>query len=185
MQADWVIKGKGMARDSRGTGTTPHSATFAVAPRQAGGDRDPTRGTRIGEDQGMDPERGDTGSRTTTGEPSGMMTRSRTTAGGNRGVAVINGATTENLEEPHEDDTDIGHLIIQSFNTCGLRRRLEDPVFMESIKQYHLTLLSETHLDNGDNEFVSEKLSEYNLGVKFKNRRALATHRSGGVMYYL
>ena len=29
--------------------------------------------------------------------------------------------------------------------------------------------------------FVSEKLSEFNLGVTFKHRRALATHRSGGL----
>ena len=75
----------------------------------------------------------------------------------------------------------VGHLKIQCFNVGGLKGRLDDPEFRAVLKDYDLTLLSETHLDDADNDLVSEKLRSVNLSVKFKNRKALSTYRSGGL----
>ena len=77
----------------------------------------------------------------------------------------------------------VGHLKIQCFNVGGLKGRLDDPEFRAVLKDYDLTLLSETHLDDADNDLVSEKLRSVNLSVKFKLEK-LCLH-IGRVVYVL
>ena len=67
-------------------------------------------------------------------------------------------------------------------NVCGIRSKIDTPDFREMCKSYDIICLSETKLDDVDNEDMREKFKEIGFTAYIKNRHNFTTWRSGGVL---
>ena len=68
-----------------------------------------------------------------------------------------------------------------SLNICGLKSKLIIPEFRSNLSKYSIICLSESKLDDIDNDFVSNELNKLGFSVYFKNRQSVSNYRSGGL----
>ena len=73
------------------------------------------------------------------------------------------------------------YICFLSLNICGLKSKLLIPEFKMNICKYAIICLSESKLDDVDNDFISNEFKQLGYTVFFKNRHSISNYRSGGL----
>ena len=100
-----------------------------------------------------------------------MMNGRRTFTGGtNRGTPTIKDRNKPGINVTDQLDRvqTFGKVLIQNINVYSLKKRLEMPDFIDSLRNCDISFLCETKLDDADVEYIQEIMSSFNLCAFFK-----------------